>query len=289
MKNWLIVLTFFSLWLSTQFSSQVQDYMAYALILSFGVLHGANDIFIVSQLNSKHQKISNILLPYILVVVAVSILFLVSSAAGLALFVLVSAYHFGEQHYKKSVIKNTIYENFIYIAYGSLIMSMIFLLKLDKVSEVISEITEFRLSFDFYFFFFLSSLIVFISIFLVMLIKSLLKVDVFREIIMLLVFAIVFRTASLSWAFAIYFILWHSIPSLHDQMVFLYGNSGRSSFLKYLRTSWGYWAISILGLFFLYLILKNKVDYFITVLLYVLAAITFPHVIVMSRIETSKN
>lgn len=289
MKNWLIVLTFFSLWLSTQFSSQVQDYMAYALILSFGVLHGANDIFIVSQLKGKHQKFSHILLPYILVVVAVSILFLVSSAAGLALFVLVSAYHFGEQHYKKSVIKNTIYENLIYIAYGSLIMSMIFILKLDKVSKVISEITEFRLSFDFYFFFFLSSLIVFISIFLIMLTKSLIKVDVFREIIMLLVFAIVFRTASLSWAFAIYFILWHSIPSLNDQMVFLYGNSGKSSFLKYLRTSWGYWAISILGLLFLYLILKNKVDYFITVLLYVLAAITFPHVIVMSRIETSKN
>ncbi|NKI33186.1 Brp/Blh family beta-carotene 15,15'-dioxygenase [Croceivirga thetidis] len=289
MKNWLIVITFFSLWLSTQFSEQVQDYMAYGLILTFGVLHGANDIFIASRLKSKNQRIRKILLPYIVVVILVSLLFLVSKSLALLFFVCISAYHFGEQHFKSNLVKELWWEIILFFAYGFSILFMIFYLRINEVSSIIYEITSLTLSPKVYLVVFVMSLGVFLILFTVMVKNRLLRVDVFRELFMFVVFAIVFKTASLSWAFAIYFIFWHSIPSLNDQMVFLYGNSDRLSILKYLKTSWLYWGISILGLAILYFILREKVDYFITILLYVLAAITFPHVIVMSKVENAKN
>lgn len=116
-----------------------------------------------------------------------------------------------------------------------------------------------------------------------------LSINPIKEIFYLGVLAIVFANSSLVWGFAIYFIFWHSLPSLKDQLHFLYGQATKNEFFMYLRTSSLYWFISIVGLFGLYLLLRDSVDFFITVILYVLAAITFPHVLVMSKVESLKR
>ena len=46
-----------------------------------------------------------------------------------------------------------------------------------------------------------------------------------------------------------------------------------------------YWAISVLGLFLLLWFLKDRSFNMISILIFFLAAITFPHVIVMSKLE----
>lgn len=289
MRNWIIVLTFFSLWLSTQFSEFFQNYLAYFLILTFGVLHGANDIFIANKLGSGKKSVKSIVGPYLLVVLAVTVLFVISRPIGLLLFIGVSAYHFGEQHFNAAVIKKNSLNILLYFSYGMLILFMIFYSKFDEVKLIITDISGIETMESVYLNGLLISLVTFCILFSYLMKYGLIKINVLKEMLMLLVFAIVFKTASLSWAFAIYFIFWHSIPSLNDQMVLLYGDASRSSLLKYIRTSWLYWGISIVGLLVIYLLLRNKVDYFITVLLYILAAITFPHVIVMSKLERLKN
>ena len=44
LDSWMLVATFFTLWLAVFFESRIEDFLAYLFIFSFGILHGANDI-----------------------------------------------------------------------------------------------------------------------------------------------------------------------------------------------------------------------------------------------------
>ena len=103
MKNWTVVSTFFCLWLSTQLSPVVQDYIAYGLILTFGILHGANDLALISSLRKDNQGFMPSLLRYLAIIGLVSVVFMLSTSLTLLLFVLISGYHFGEQHFSSHV------------------------------------------------------------------------------------------------------------------------------------------------------------------------------------------
>ena len=47
-ENIALYLTFFLLWISIQFGEVVEDFLAYAMVITLGILHGANDILILS-------------------------------------------------------------------------------------------------------------------------------------------------------------------------------------------------------------------------------------------------
>ena len=289
MKNVIIVLTFFGLWLSTQLNPVVQDYVAYALILTFGVLHGANDITLIKSLPSENQSNKYTLLRYIGAVAFVSILFLMSKSLALLFFILISGYHFGEQHFGNAMRSETRLALPFYLSYGLVVLFMVFALQLNEVVLIIEDIAGVTLSTSFFTFGLLSVAICFIGLGLFLYLKSHLKINPLKELFYLGVLALVFANASLVWGFAIYFIFWHSLPSLNDQLGFLYGKATKNTFLRYLKSSSIYWLASILGLTLMYLLLKDQVDFFITVVLYILAAITFPHVLVMSKVEALKK
>jgi Brp/Blh family beta-carotene 15,15'-monooxygenase len=114
------------------------------------------------------------------------------------------------------------------------------------------------------------------------------KKIVFQELLFLFVFAIIFKTSSLIWGFTIYFIFWHSIPSMKDQINFLYGSVSFENFKKYFNSAFFYWIISLIGILLLYIIFKN--EYFFDALFFsFLAAITFPHVwVIVTMFKTKK-
>lgn len=280
--------TVFCLWVSTQFEPRLQEFMAYALILSFGVLHGANDLQIIKNLSKKNRK-SLSLVHYLLISMAVIALFAVSRPLALLLFITISGYHFGEQHFEKAFTGKLLLGRILFLSYGLLILFMVFFAKSGQVSLIMQDLTQIEYPHSFFLVGLLGSLATFLIVFFVAIAQKHLYVAVVKELFFLILLYIVFTIASLPWAFAIYFVLWHSIPSINDQLIFLYGKADRPNFLKYLRTSWIYWALSLMGLLLMYFLLHEKVDYFITVVLYVLASITFPHVFVMSRIATPKT
>ena len=174
------------------------------------------------------------------------------------------------------------------MSYGFLILFMIFNIKLDKVINVIADFTGLVLMASVFKIVLVVALLVFLMLAILLFKKRILNINPLRELLYLTVLTVVFATSSLIWGFAIYFILWHSLPSMKDQLCYLYGEATKKSFVRFLRTSFLYWFLSIAGLALLYWLLKDSVHYFVTVLLYVLAAITFPHVIVMSKVESSE-
>ncbi|BFP41956.1 hypothetical protein FGF1_28010 [Flavobacteriaceae bacterium GF1] len=289
LKNITLVSTFFCLWLSSQLSPVLQDYLAYAFILTFGVLHGANDITLIHSLSKGKKPIRVLLLVYLGAMALVAFFFLLSKGLALLFFILISAYHFGEQHFNKQFTGRTRWKVPLFMSYGFLILFMIFNIKLDKVVDVIADLTGLVLMASVFKIVLVVALLVFLMLSILLFKKRILNINPLRELLYLTVLTVVFATSSLIWGFAIYFILWHSLPSMKDQLGYLYGEATKKSFVQFLRTSFLYWFISIAGLALLYWLLKDSVHYFVTVLLYVLAAITFPHVIVMSKVESSET
>ncbi len=290
MKSWIIVSTFFCLWISTMFSGSTQTYLAYALILTFGVLHGSNDISVI-RISAKKNGLSfgfyRVLGYYILTVCSISLLFLCYPPAALILFIMLSGYHFGEQHLSSKSTNESLFSKLLYFFYGLTILFMIFYLNIDKVILILEEVTGYKIIDVFFGYgllgagFFLTTTLVYMSV------TRKILVNLIEEFFYLLVLFVVFSTANLLWGFCIYFVIWHSLPSLKDQIKFLYGNSGKQHFIKYLRSSWVYWSVSVVGLCVLFAFFIDNRAHLISILIYFLAAITFPHVIVMSRLKHS--
>jgi Brp/Blh family beta-carotene 15,15'-monooxygenase len=113
------------------------------------------------------------------------------------------------------------------------------------------------------------------------------KNDIVLNIFYLLVFAVVFKTADLIWAFAIYFVVWHSIPSIKEQINYLYGEFTFKNFLIYFKSAFPYWIITLFGIVILYYTIENK-QLFNALFFSLLAAITFPHTFIIIKMQNKK-
>lgn len=270
-----IVGILFSLFISATF----QDILGVIGVFSIGILHGANDMLILSKKTthpSKYYFIKALLL-YIGVVLMGGLLFFYVSQWALLAFVLVSCFHFGEQHWQTASFPVSVREIFYFI-YGGGVFFLLFFLKHTEVSEVINQITGLQLNRSF----FQIGLVIFAVLFYTALL--LLKVSfkkICSETLLLFLLAILFYYSSLLFGFAFYFVVWHSIPSLRSQIQFLYGDLQSVSFVKYLKSSAIYWIFAVIGMVLAYYFIDFNATYFLPLFFSFLAAITFPHVVVM--------
>ena len=280
-----VLASFLGLWLTSYLSDKNQIILGFILIFTFGILHGANDLVLISQLeNRKKSTFLKILTSYIVVVLISVLLFIKIPVVALTLFILVSAYHFGEQHWQ-SIINdgNNNIIKFFQFNYGFLILMLLFVCNKTEVIEIVLKITSINISEN------TITGILFLSI-IIFLMSSLkaykssesFKENVFEQLFYLILLGLIFKVSSLIWGFTIYFIFWHSIPSLNDQIHFLYGKYSFSNFKKYFKSAFLYWIISLVGISFLYYISKDMII-FDALFFSFLASITFPHAIVILK------
>ena len=285
-----VITSFAGLWLTSYLSNKYQIILGFFFILSFGVLHGANDLVLIDQLKSnKKLDFVKIIGIYVSIVGISVLLFTNIPIVALLLFILVSSYHFGEQHWNEIIKSNKSFITPMFqFNYGLLILVILFYFNSKEVIEIIFEITKYTLSTEFI----ETALLITLSLFVVLSIRlyqisTEFKNNLIEQLFYLVVLAIVFKASSLIWGFTIYFIFWHSIPSLNDQLIFLYGSSTWAGFKKYFKTAFIYWFISLIGVFGLYYIAKDMVV-FDALFFAFLASITFPHFIVILNMYQKK-
>ena len=287
MKNYYkiaIILSFFGLWLTSFFSIENQIITGFSLILTFGILHGGNDILIAKNilLQKKAYSFIQILCFYIAIISFCSFLFYLIPAVILFLFILVSGYHFGEQQLRfLNNHKNKIIIQSIQLFHGLLILFFMFEFHSKQVRDIIFDITSVEITPNYITYSLYSILILFSfgCLYLFVEFKNLTK-TLFKELFFLLVFIIIFKVSSLIWGFTIYFILWHSLPSIFDQITYLYGDYSKLNFIKYIKAAALYWFVSLFGLAVFYFFL-NDIKHFNAMFFVFLASITFPHVVVI--------
>ena len=287
LSAFMLVSTFFTLWLAVFIGIETEAILSYFFVFSFGIMHGANDLKLIQRTAGMGTRAFYLraLFSYLLVVGIIALFFSLVPVLALAFFILASAYHFGEQHWVSRISSKNRFSGIFYLAYGLIIFFLLFHFHAEEVSGIIYNVTEFKVPTEFYLHGLGISGFVFLVILIWMGIKGFLITNTLEELFYLLVFYILFQSASLLWGFSIYFVIWHSIPSLLDQVQFLSGKVSKATIWDYLKSSFIYWMASIIGLAVLYYFLKDEGKLFISILIYFLAAITFPHVLVMNRLN----
>ena len=281
-----LICTFFALWLTVFFEGAIESYFGYILIITIGILHGANDIKLIGFHNRKRKPRNemHVLIRYILVVALSTIFFVFLPKIALGVFLIISSYHFGEQHWIRKVLNKSFLSRLYFTCYGLLIFGMVFYFNSEDTSNIIYNITDLTFTKSHYGAVVLGSLFSLVGLSIYGVLSKKFVCNWYEELFLLVVFALIFYLASLIWAFAIYFILWHSLPSLDDQIRAMYGANSKQNLIKYLKNSWLYWLISIIGLGLTLYFFKDQQELFHTIFFAFLAAITLPHVMVMNDV-----
>jgi Brp/Blh family beta-carotene 15,15'-monooxygenase len=109
------------------------------------------------------------------------------------------------------------------------------------------------------------------------------QINFFKEVFYLVLLFLIFKTTSLILGFAIYFIFWHSIPSIIDQTKYISGKATKRSLFYYFKTAGPFWILSIGGLVGLYFLMDESL--FSSAIFLILFAVTAPHAWVMYRMK----
>ena len=105
------------------------------------------------------------------------------------------------------------------------------------------------------------------------------------QLVLLVLLSILFYLSDLMLSFAVYFVFWHSIPSIVEQTNYIFGQNNYKSFIKYFKKAFIYWVVSMIGLIVFFYFLKDNQSLLISVFFSFLAAITLPHTLVIFRIK----
>ena len=291
-QNISIFASFLGLWITSSFTISFEIILGYLLILSFGILHGSNDLLILNKIPNKKGSFSffSVLITYVLTILLAVIAFYFFPVIALVIFIISSAYHFGQQHWDHRDLNIPVPLRITnYVLYGMLVLQLIFVFNSIEVIQIVMEITNLTLSEDLINKVSLSFVIVFGLWWLYLLVKfKIFETFLLKEILYLIVLSIVFKVSTLIWSFAIYFILWHSIPSLYEQVIFIYGRFSKSNILNYVKSAFPYWLASMIGISLVYIFLRDE-KIFPALLFSFIAAVTFPHTIVINHLFRNKK
>ncbi|HLP64623.1 Brp/Blh family beta-carotene 15,15'-dioxygenase [Flavobacterium sp.] len=287
-NSYRILFSFFAIWITSNFSFKYQQLIGFVVIFLFGILHGANDLALFQKINENkvYLSIKKMIIYYILIVSIGALLFFYIPIFALLLFILFSSYHFGEQHWNELEIVN---QNQILVlfqtVYGLFILSLLFSFHEIEVKNIIQQISNTSIAeLNFKIIISIVGLILLILGIVMYRISKKFKSEIVLNLFYLLVFAIIFKTADLIWAFAIYFVVWHSIPSMKEQIHFLYGDCTVTNFKRYFKSAFLYWIASLIGIGILYMLFKEY-KIFNALFFSFLAAITFPHTLIIIKMQ----
>ena len=274
----------FCLILSFIVSEFIHNILIFSGILSFGIIHGANDLLLLKKkLNKTTHSLFSLLVPYLMMILFFGIFFYLFPSFALIFFVLFSSYHFGEQQWTMFVNKKEKKLVSFYFSYGFFLFSLLFWFNSVFVNQIILDITGINIEFMIfsYFLYFSSGLLIFLGF----LNSKYISNQIVIQLLLLILLLIIFYNVNLIMAFGIYFVFWHSIPSIIEQSEFIFGSSDLKSFQNYFKNAVIYWLISLFGLLILYYFLKDYQNLLVSIFFSFLAAITFPHTLVIFKMK----
>jgi len=246
-------------------------------VLTIGIIHGANDVYILlkNKENTKKRQFNYLFISYVFFVLMMILALYNVPQLALLLFVLVSSFHFGEQQWHKSSFINSTKLHVFYMSYGALLFSLLFFSPQDQTLSIIQEISGLQIAPNMLLFLLMGSIVTTIA--LAVLNIDQLKSELVFQLMALGAIVLLFFQTSLLWSFSVYFVLWHSIPSLKEQAFVLFPNNPKPIY-KYVRLAFPYWILSLIGFAVALLFFSENAASLLSLFFGFLAAITIPHV-----------
>ncbi len=266
--------------------------LAVILIALVGIPHGATDHLIFRNLArpfmGKRQMIY-FYSYYLFLIGAYAILWWFLPVLSFALFLVLSAYHFGQSNWNYVQFASKFSAGTYYLLWGGFVIAAPVLLHYDSTLPIIQEIVRQSppaISQS-------TALWIVSSLFILNLLAIVLSGirgktrgrQLFEEVFSLFVLLLVFAFTPVLLGFAIYFVCWHSMSSVMDQIQFFQKRKGEYTLRKYLFDTLPFTLLALMGMAALFWAQYAFLGTMQIGLLFIfISIVTLPHMILIDQL-----
>ena len=267
---------------------RMQMLICLPLLLLLGIPHGAIDH--VLYLRKNKNKNTQFVIVYLVIVGLNILLWLVLPSIAYLVFLLISAYHFGQSQFSHYLQNQAISHKAVYLFWGLALLSGFIYFNLAEIQVLTKNLDEFAAFAPLHqrtliLGIFLSTGVVTLLLLVYLVQQNILRLEqVFMEVFEMALILICFYLMPLLIGFTLYFIILHALKVLREEYEFLRAEKELHSFLNFMQLLSPFTLVSIAGIAMLFAliylnILKLSYGY---LLLMVISSITLPHVFVMN-------
>ncbi len=267
-------------------------YIVVVSVFFIGIPHGAIDHIISAELNSSVNKKNGTLYfysSYILIMIFIGLLWLITPVVGMALFLMISIYHFGQADMEDHLLDGN-KNHLAYVLRGMLIIGLIIFSDLSVTLPIIAQATgteliEFGFLTESYIALYIGIVSLYIAYSLLLtLIKQIRKPLAYWSDLVLLI--LLFQICGPLTGFALYFAVWHSAGHIYQMQRFFAHKDKELSILTFFRLALPFTLVSIGGLLILLFIndITGLADKFLTLMFILISVLTLPHMLIVDKL-----
>jgi len=256
-------------------------------ILLFGIPHGAIDHIIFFKKRNITQL--KFYLIYLGLIIGFVLMWHIAPVLSLILFLLISAFHFGESQFE-DIKFNKILKNSFYFFWGIALLSTLIFYNLKELANVTAYFDDTLILEKVYdiknvtILFYFTNIVTLSSMIILFIYKKIKIERLLSEFFLLFLIHITFYLFPFIIGFTLYFVVLHSLKVMQDEIEFFKKDNPKFSFLDFLKLLAPY---SILSIFFTTILLLlsyySYIPYSIPFLsIIIISVITLPHAIVMN-------
>jgi len=270
-------------------SISTQLFVCFPFILLLGIPHGAIDNILYRRTSSISN--TNFIVTYLGLIGANVLLWILWPAMAYALFLIISAYHFGQSEFSHLITHQGVLSRTLYFFWGVTVLSSLIFLNHSEIAAVTPAYAE------------LESIAVIHNLTLIrnilgvgiVMTTALIAVhyragflsmeSILMEILVVGAIMVVFYLLPLLIGFTVYFVIMHSVKVLREEYLVLKDSKMIRDVTGFIKMLLPLTIFSILGLLLLWMVVQMELiqtSYGYIVMISV-SAITFPHVFVMNR------
>ncbi|MFU8812816.1 MAG: Brp/Blh family beta-carotene 15,15'-dioxygenase [Balneolaceae bacterium] len=279
-------------------ASTMAPWLVLVSVFVIGIPHGAIDHIIASRLYGLNQTLRSHLLfyaGYLLIMLVIGALWIVAPVAGMAFFLLISAYHFGQADAEEFLAQRTGWRHLLTAGRGLFIITLIvfpfpdlsypIMAEAMRISEgaLVGRLPEPSAAL------WLSAGCYTLSILILLALKQLEKPLLLVADSLLLV-ALFLITGPLI-GFALYFALWHSAGHVTEMRDYLRSQNRSLSVAGFYKKAAPFTLVSIAGLALLAGVQQalQLQEEFLSLLFILISVLTLPHMIIVDKMYTASD
>ena len=269
----------------------VTNIVALTAILFFGVPHGAID----HKIHLKFSKKSNVrkfILIYVLVGLGFLLWWVLMPLKALLIFIILSAYHFGQELIED--IAETPKDPILNLSWGLIVLVSPIILKFNELLPTLNFIGSqpiSRVPKDLQLITVLVIHLLGYAYIAYLLVKGIIrKAAAIRLILFSIYLLLSYIMLPFIVAFALYFVLFHSINAMRHQFFWMKDRSANYTFMTFLKDLSPFTLLTIVGMSgLIYYLNPDDWSVFFTYFFVFISMLTLPHAILFDELYVSKN
>lgn len=282
------------------YPSSIDSAALWIVILSVGIIgipHGAIDHIMAAELYDLNQTLKDHLLfyaSYLLVMIVVGALWILFPEAGMALFLIISIYHFGQADMEDFLTHREPLNRIFYVNRGLLIIGLIVFSDPLTTYPIMAD----AMQYDTVFFSILMpsaniSLLVIIGTYFLISVLAIITGRIENTAIFivdsLLLTLFLLITGPLI-GFAIYFALWHSAGHINEMREFFKDRGKSLPVGRFYKKAIPFTIVSIVGLALVLFInvQLNLENQFLSLMFILISVLTLPHMLIVEKMYDAK-